>query len=299
MWLKSVILLKGVGGVLWPLIVSIPPGIQDFPLSHMAWFLKRIVCALIPLFQFSLELFQEAFALIPPKLCIKVTGEFHVAKSKAYFSVWILFYLPAGFNTVSSSLFLEALYLVSAHCPPNFVPTPVSTPPQLGPFLSHRFYNVGLSQGSVPWPLFCLLIHSPLVIFSSLYAFPFYTLMLPKFIWPAQSSPLSWACIVSCLLRVSTWRSDGHFNLKMSKLEPSHVTSSLIHFCISVMLILFFQFRPKTLGSSRAFSPHHQPMHTFWSSADHIGLSSKYIQNWDFSLELRHVHLVLSTASLT
>lgn len=46
---------------------------------------------------------------------IKVTGEFHVAKSKAYFSVLILFYSPAGFNTVSSSLFLEALYLVSAH----------------------------------------------------------------------------------------------------------------------------------------------------------------------------------------
>lgn len=201
--------------------------------------------------------------------CIKVTGEFHVAKSKAYFSVLILFYLPAGFNTVSSSLFLEALYLVSAHCTPNFLSITMSTSPQLGPFLSHRLYDVRLSQGSVPWPLFCLYSLTLLeqVIFSCLYAFPCHTLMLPKFIWPAQSFLLNWACIFSCLLRLSTWRSDSHFNLKMSKFEQSHLTSSLIHFCVSVMLILFLQFRPKKLGIIQdSFPPPSAHAHTLFIS---------------------------------
>lgn len=53
----------------------------NFPLSIWHNF-TRIVFALIPSSSSLLNSFQKGFALIiPPKLCIKVTDEFHVAKS--------------------------------------------------------------------------------------------------------------------------------------------------------------------------------------------------------------------------
>lgn len=104
-----------------------------------------------------------------------------------------------------------------------------------------------------------------------------YTPILPNFVSSAYSYLLHWTCMFHChsvtlledLLDIS--------NSACSNLSTP-IKPTLTDFSISVMFILSFQFRPEILDSY--FSPHCQPMHTFYSSASHIGLPSKHIQNW-------------------
>lgn len=95
-----------------------------------------------------------------------------------------------------------------------------------------------------------------------------YTPILPNFVSSAYSYLLHWTCMFHChsvtlledLLDIS--------NSVCSNLSTP-IKPTLTDFSISVMFILSFQFRPEILDSY--FSPHCQPMHTFYSSASHIG----------------------------
>lgn len=107
-----------------------------------------------------------------------------------------------------------------------------------------------------------------------------YTPILPNFVSSAYSYLLHWTCMFHChsvtlledLIDISNsacWKTWAH-PLNLLSYRLFHL--SYVHSVFSV--------QTRNLGVILDFYPHCQSMHTFYSSASHIGLPSRHIQNW-------------------